>query len=156
MGTKRATGVDRWWKVGDKKWNDGGQIGKRSLHRPDDPRPRIRVVRYACGPHGPHVPRMDRPGRSSGCPDRVGDRRPAGPEKEESRLYRHIGACERFPGSPPALLPAGRQGAEAPHDPRGPRKLPGVVRTNRPAEVPKASGRAKTRKNPHIGSKYIV
>jgi hypothetical protein len=46
----------------------------------------------------------------------------------------------------------GRPGSETPHDPRGPRKLPRVVRTNRPAEVPKASGKAKTHRNPHIGS----
>ena len=68
----------------------------------------------------PGCPHPDRPGRSSGCPDRAGDRRPPGPEKEESRLYVHVGARERSPGSPPALLPAGRPGSEAPHDPRGP------------------------------------
>jgi hypothetical protein len=72
---------------------------------------------------------------------------------------RYIGilrARERFPGSPPARRKEGRRGSEAPHDPRGLRKLPGVVRTNRPAEVPKASGGPKRTGTRSIGSKYMV
>jgi hypothetical protein len=52
-------------------------------------------------------------------------------------------ARERFPGSPPALLPAGRPGSETPHDPRVSGSSPGSSgrtgrrRSQRPPEGPK-------------------
>jgi hypothetical protein len=113
---------------------------------PEPVRPRVRVVRYACGPRGPHAPHPDRPGRSSGCPDRAGARKPVGPEREGRRYTCILRARERFPGSPPALLPAGQRGSEAPHDPQVLRSSPGSSgrtgrrRPRRPPEGPKRAG----------------
>jgi hypothetical protein len=66
-----------------------------------------------------------------------------------------MGARERSPGSLPARRKKGRQGSETPHDPRGPRKLPRVVWTNRPARRSRRPPEGPKRTKPAIDDPII-